>query len=111
MVDADAEGEGVAKARVAYSREIRLDLGGGDLEELLLALVRLRGAMLVALSPSPPRLSVLLLWGLTEQYAMRSSAVSLVCRLDETNTSVGRSGEYLSIARYVGLFIAAIRGQ
>ena len=47
MVDADAEGEGVAQARVAYCREVRLDLGGGDLEELLLALVRLRSVILV----------------------------------------------------------------
>ena len=47
MVDADAEGEGVTQARVAYGREIRLDLGGGDLEELLLALVRLRSVIVV----------------------------------------------------------------
>ena len=44
-------------------------------------------------------------------YAMRSMAVSLVCRLDDTNTSAGFSGECVRIAAYVGLFIVAIRGQ
>ena len=42
---------------------------------------------------------------------MRSNAVSRVCRRDDTNTSVGFSGEYRSMAAKVGLFMVAIRGQ
>ena len=44
-------------------------------------------------------------------YAIKSIAVRRVCRRDDTNTSVGFSGECVRIAAYVGLFIVIIRGQ
>lgn len=42
---------------------------------------------------------------------MRSRAVSLVWRRDETNTSTGLNGEYWLMAAYVGLFMLIMRGQ
>lgn len=43
--------------------------------------------------------------------AMRSSAVSRVCRRDDTNTRTGLAGECVCTAAYAGLFMVAMRGQ
>ena len=42
---------------------------------------------------------------------MRSNAVSLVCRRDETNIRTGFVGEWVHIAAYAGLFMLFILGQ
>ena len=45
------------------------------------------------------------------QYEIKSRAVRRVCRLDDTKTKAGFTGECSRIDAYVGLFIVAIRGQ
>ena len=84
-MDADAEGERVLERLVTDANEQRLELAG-------------------AMLTNWP-------WRSSGDVRNEVGAVSRVCRRLETKTSVGLSGEWLRIARYVGLFIVAIRRQ